>query len=303
MIFYNIDGKLNQIKLKDFSLEKDLQNLVEKNLSTLFHFEFLASEFKMNKFRFDSVAFDPETNSFVIIEYKRGKNESLVDQGYAYLHTVLDRKAELVLLYNEVNSASKLSKDFDWTATRIYFISPQFTEYQKAATGYQKMPFKLFEINSYHNNLITVEEINESKINEEPTILTGTKDNVDSVKREIIVYEEDDHLNNVPVAIKELYADLKDKIVELGDLSIEPRKKYIAFKYNNDNICDVEFFKSLLKVFINMKSGTIYDPLNKVRDVSNIGHHGNGDYSFDLINRDDLDYLVSLIKQSYNLHK
>ncbi|MCH5148395.1 MAG: hypothetical protein J1G05_03400 [Clostridiales bacterium] len=303
MIFYNKDGKLNQIKHKDFSLEKDLQNLVERNLFSLFHLEFLASEFKIDRFRFDSVAFDPETSSFIIIEYKRGKNESLVDQGYAYLHTVLDRRAELVLLYNEVNSASKLSKDFDWTATRIYFISPQFTEYQKTATGYQKMPFKLFEINSYHNNLITVDEINENKIKEEPTIIACNKDSVDSVKREIIVYEEDDHLSKVPVAIRELYSDLKDKIMEFGDLNIEPKKKYIAFKYNTDNICDVEFFKSLIKVFINIKSGIINDPLKKVRDVSNIGHHGNGDYSFDLISRDDLDYLVSLIKQSYNLHK
>ena len=303
MIFYNKDGKLSQIKHKDFSLEKDLQNLVENNLSTLFHLDFLASEFKMDRFRFDSVAYDPETSSFIIIEYKRGKNESLVDQGYAYLHTVLDRKAELVLLYNEVNSASKLSKDFDWTATRIYFISPQFTEYQKTATGYQKMPFKLYEVNSYHNNLITVEEINENKIKEEPTILTGNKDSIDSVKREIVVYEEEDHLNKVSSAIKELYTALKDRIMEFGEINIEPKKKYIAFKYNTENICDVEFFKSLLKIFINMKAGTIFDPLNRLRDVSSIGHHGNGDYSFDLSNFDDLDYLASLIKQSYNLHK
>lgn len=301
MIFYNKDGKLNQIKSKDFSLEKDLQNLVEKNLDALFHLEFLASEFKIDKFRFDSVAFDPETNSFIIIEYKRGRNESLVDQGYAYLHTVLDRKAELVLLYNEVNSVSKLSKDFDWTATRIYFISPKFTEYQKTATGYQKMPFKLFEIKNYYNNLITVEEINENKIKDDPAELTENN-NVDSVKREIIVYEEDDHLNKASVKIRELYAALKDKILELG-VNIEPRKMYIAFKYNSDNICDVEFFKSFLKVFINMKSGTLSDPLNRTRDISDIGHHGNGDYSFDLNSPEEIDYLASLIKQSYNLHK
>ena len=147
-MIFRIDGcgRVAQIKSKDFALEKDLQRLVENNLDRLFRLDFLASEFKLDKFRFDSVAFDKENNSFIIIEYKRGRNESLVDQGYAYLHTVLDRKADLVLLYNEVNSASKLSKDFDWTATRIYFISPKFTEYQKAATGYQKMPFKLFEI-------------------------------------------------------------------------------------------------------------------------------------------------------------
>lgn len=295
-------GRLAQIKSKDFALEKDLQRLVEKNLDCLFRLEFLASEFKLDKFRFDSVAFDRENNTFIIIEYKRGRNDSLVDQGYAYLHTVLDRKADLVLLYNEVNSASKLSKDFDWTATRIYFVSPQFTEYQKAATGYQKMPFKLFEINRYNEDLITVEEINENKINDEP-VITSENTAADNVKQEIIVYEEDDHLNRASEILKELYAALKDKITELGDIDIEPKKMYIAFKTESENICDVEFFKNLLRIFINMKPGMLSDPLDRARNINKVGHHGNGDYSFDLTVPEDIDYLFGLIRQSYNFHK
>lgn len=34
-------------------------------------------------------------------------------------------------------------------------------------------------------------------------------------------------------------------------------------------------------------------------DVSNRGHHGNGDYEINLKPEDDLDYLMTLIKQSY----
>ena len=303
-MIFRIDGggRVAQIKSKDFALEKDLQRLVENNLDRLFHLDFLASEFKLDKFRFDSVAFDKENNSFIIIEYKRGRNESLVDQGYAYLHTVLDRKADLVLLYNEVNSASKLSKDFDWTATRIYFISPQFTEYQKAATGYQKMPFKLFEINGYNGDLITVEEINENKINDEPAI-AAENSAAENVKREIIVYDEDDHLNKVSETLRELYGALKDRITELGDIDIEPKKMYIAFKTESENICDVEFFKNRLRIYINMKHGALSDPLDRARNIEKVGHHGNGDYSFDLTVQEDIDYLFGLIRQSYNFHK
>ena len=35
-----------------------------------------------------------------------------------------------------------------------------------------------------------------------------------------------------------------------------------------------------------------------MRDVSNIGHWGNGDYELVIKNTDDLEYIMSLIKQA-----
>ena len=35
--------------------------------------------------------------SFVIIEYKKGKRYSVIDQGYAYLNTLLAHKGDFVL--------------------------------------------------------------------------------------------------------------------------------------------------------------------------------------------------------------
>ena len=124
MIFLNNNGKLSSNKERAFKLEKELQRLVEENMREIFNLQFVASEFPLEAYRFDSVAYNQETQSFVIIEYKRGKNESLVDQGYAYLYTLLNRKADLVLLYNEVCGKSKTIKDFDWSQTRIIFVSP-----------------------------------------------------------------------------------------------------------------------------------------------------------------------------------
>ena len=36
------------------------------------------------------------------------------------------------------------------------------------------------------------------------------------------------------------------------------------------------------------------------RDVSKIGHYGNGDYEIKVNGDTDLDYLMVMIKQSYN---
>jgi RecB family endonuclease NucS len=42
--------------------------------------------------RVDSLGYDEESNSFVIVEYKRDKHSSVFDQGVAYLALMLNNK-------------------------------------------------------------------------------------------------------------------------------------------------------------------------------------------------------------------
>lgn len=60
MIFENKKGVLIPIVEKEFKLEKDIQTLVESNMNSLLGYEFLVTEFSIENFRFDSVAFDYE---------------------------------------------------------------------------------------------------------------------------------------------------------------------------------------------------------------------------------------------------
>lgn len=84
----------NNVKLKekDFVNEKELQTYFEDHLKEILGLEFIATEFIVGSFRLDTVAFDEETKSFKIVEYKNVKNHSLVDQGYTYLKLLLERK-------------------------------------------------------------------------------------------------------------------------------------------------------------------------------------------------------------------
>ncbi|MGH9953361.1 MAG: hypothetical protein ACRD5J_17215 [Nitrososphaeraceae archaeon] len=49
-----------------------------------------------------------------------------------------------------------------------------------------------------------------------------------------------------------------------------------------------------------MKKGTLNDLKNMTRDVSNVGHWGNGDYEVKISKPTDIGYLLSLIRQSYD---
>jgi len=102
MTLFKLQGKkLLKIRDKPIDLEKDIQKVTEDNLNEIFGLKFIHTEFPIQNFRLDTVAFDDETKSFVIIEYKKEKNISVVDQALAYLSVMLNNKAEFILLYQE----------------------------------------------------------------------------------------------------------------------------------------------------------------------------------------------------------
>ena len=292
---------LEEIKNVPFKLEKEIQNLVEENLEILFGLEFVKTEFQLNGLRIDSLGFDQQSKSFVIIEYKKGKSYSVIDQGYSYLSLLLNNKADFILEYLERTNKSLKKDDVDWSQSRVIFISPQFTTYQKQSIEFKDLPFELWEIKRYSNDTIALNQ-HKSTSQESVKTISSKDDRAEQVSKEIVVYTEDDHYKKGNPAVQELATMLKDRIMELDNLDISPVKQYIGFKLNKRIVTDFEVQKTKLRLRINLKKGTLDDPKNLFRDVSNIGTFGVGDYETIVTPDSDLDYLMSLIKQSYNFH-
>lgn len=61
---------------------------------------------------------------------------------------------------------------------------------------------------------------------------------------------------------------------------------------------DITLLKKSLKIWINLKKGTLKDPQNIMRDVSTIGHWGNGDYELIVDDNSNLEYIMFLVKQA-----
>lgn len=147
------------------------------------------------------------------------------------------------------------------------------------------------EINGLSDNLHLVE----------PTKKDKKEENIaKEINDEDIDYNEEYHLNKAPKDIVSLYNSLKNAVSSKFDFEIIPHKMYIAFKHNNKNVFDVKLMKSKLWLWINMPKGSLNDPKEFTRDVSNIGHFGNGDYDLSISNENEIDYVVFLIKQSYD---
>lgn len=304
-LYTNNMGALSRVQSDPFKLERDIQTLVEHNTETLFGLEFVKSELQVESFRLDSLCFDRERNAFVIIEYKKGKNFSVIDQGYTYLSLMLNNKAEFILEYNENMDGNLKRDDIDWSQSRIIFVSPRFSEYQKHSVNFDNIPFELWEITRFKNNTVGFNQLETTSDVDINNTITDESNVVKKVSKEVITYNETYHLEKStrrPDWIKELYFTIKERILALGDdVECKFQKQYIAF-YRNRPFTDLILHNKRIVVMINLKQGQLKDPLNKTEDVSGKGRWGNGEYRTEVASLDDLEYVMSLIKQSYDLH-
>ena len=303
MLFKLENKNVKKITEKTFNLEKDIQSLVENNMEALLGLEFITTEFQVDNsnLRLDSVAYDKENNAFKIIEYKRGRNESLIDQGYTYLNLLFSNKADFVLKYNEVKNKNLKISDIDWEQSRVVFISQQFTNYQTKANNFKNNPIELIQIKKYEDNIIELDFIEKNSTTELP-FNEQFNNKISSVSKQVKVYTEEEHINKTSVELKEIYYNLKDVILSWGNIKIDPKKLYVAFK-GTTNIVDIVFYRSSLKMSLNLKYGELDDLKGLAEDVRNIGKWGNGDYRIVIRDDEDFEYILSLIKQSWKRNK
>ncbi|MCH2047518.1 MAG: DUF5655 domain-containing protein [Trichodesmium sp. ALOHA_ZT_67] len=304
MALFKIENneRLANIKEQPFKLEKDIQSLTEKNLKSIFGLDFVKSEFSLNNFRIDTLAFDKDAGTFVIIEYKRDKNFSLIDQGYAYLSLMLNNKADFILEYNENSKETLKRNDVDWSQSRVIFISPSFTTYQKEAINFKDLPIELWEIKRYENQTVNYKQIKTSGAQESVKTISRQDETIEKVAKEIKVYTEDEHLDKGTEETKELYETFKSAILNLDELEVKPKKKYIAF-VSGSNVVDIHIQKNAVKMWLNLQQGDLNDPKEIARDVSSVGHWGNGDYEIVMRTDEEMEYILSLINQSLKKNK
>jgi predicted transport protein len=303
-LYKTISGSLERVKIKPFQLEKEIQTIVESNVSNLFDLEFIKSELTFGNFRFDTLCFDNETNSFVIIEYKKGSSYSVIDQGYTYLSLLLNNKSDFILEYNETLDKNIKRDEVDWSQSKVIFISPQFTDYQKNSVNFKNLPFELWGITRYSDDSIGLSKIStESVVDINSTIGDDTTNGVvGKVSKEVIRYDEEFHISkskNRPEHVIELYRRLKTRILEMGEnIEIRFGKQTIGFSQNKV-FTDLILYNKGVGVVLNLKKGELNDSLNKTEDLSDKGHWGSGDYRIWLNDEDDFEYTLSLIRQSY----
>jgi hypothetical protein len=305
---------LSPIERNSFKLERDIQSLVETNMEVIFGIEFVSTELTVGEFRLDSLAFDQQNNSFVIVEYKKGHSYSVVDQGYSYLSVMLNNKAEFILEYNEKTETNLKRIDVDWSSSKVIFVSPSFNTYQKNSVNFRDVPFELWEIKRFDGGLVSFEQCKSSSTESIEKLSKGDDRSVISkVSSEIKVLSEEDHTGNLSDQLKPIWTTLREKLESYADTSFFITKGYISWKRDNTAVCFIHFRKKELRIDVlrgNIREDqskskgffTLDDPKEMAEEGGwkwKSGQSGH-DYKIRLKNQDASDYVMFLLEQKYN---
>ena len=301
-IYKNNNDKLEEIKQKKFSLEKEMQVLTEKNLEQVFWLEFIKTEFQLNNLRVDTLAFDKEINSFVIIEYKRWSSYSVIDQGMTYLALLLNNKADFIQELARKKNKFIDKSDIDWSQSRVIIVADNFNRYQKESINFKDLPIELYELKQFENWIIVYNPIIAEKTSQSIKTITKLQTNeFNEVKKEIKTYSIDDLIKPHWIQTKEFYEELRDFIFELDDkLKEKINKYYIWYKKWFQNLVGLNFYKTQIKItFVSLhKEDFSTDYKNLVENIPETRWWWRRS-QFIIKTKEDLEYAKNLIKEAY----
>lgn len=256
-IFRIKQSKLNLLKERKIELERNIQNLTEKNLNIIFGWEFVASELQVSNFFIDTLALDLENRAFVIIEYKKDQSFSVVDQGVTYLAQMLDNQDTFILEYNERLNKNLRRKDIDWSQSRVVFIADSFTPYQQNAIGFRDLPIELWEVKIFEGDLISYSQL--KPLTTKGSIKTLTKDKtIQKISKELI-YPLSHHLDKINPKIREIFEKIKEEVQNLGKVDEISRKYFIGYWKENIKFLVIRCYKDHLTLWVRIQGYKLND--------------------------------------------
>jgi predicted transport protein len=295
---FQISGhNVTAIEGQSMTIEKSLQDLLEKHLEVFLGVRFLESEYATGKThggRIDTLGID-ENSCPVIIEYKRALNENVINQGLYYLDWLLDHKAEFTLLVQK-HCGHGESEKIDWPGARLLCIAGEFTKYDEHAVSQINRNIELLRYRRYGDGLLLLELVNarQGEIVETKAAGSGSKTK----------YTEStvsDKLAKSSQDVKDRFENLKAFLQALGDdVQLKTVKFYFAFK-RIKNFASVEIHPQTNKIVVFAKADLDNMTFEEgfTRDVRKIGHYGTGDLEITIGSNEDLEKAKPLIIHSY----
>jgi uncharacterized protein with ParB-like and HNH nuclease domain/predicted transport protein len=133
------------------------------------------------------------------------------------------------------------------------------------------------------------------------------KDNIvqkpESQSEQKYTFETMHNGNYLQGEILELFEDLQDSVLKLGEVREEILKQCIVYRLGNETFVSVVPLRSALKLYLNLPFNEVRHEGAFCRDVSNKGHWGVGDVEVKIRNFSDIQRVVPLIEKSYNYQR
>lgn len=301
-VFKTTDSdQLKKLNVLPLSKERDLQRLIEKNLFETLGLQFLATEYPTTSGgRMDTLAVDSD-GAPVIIEYKKNRNDAVINQALSYMRWLKTQKSEFFqkLMIDKLGHKAYDEIGLDWKNPRVICIAEAFSRFDVDTIHFVSARIELIRYRIYEDGIFTLEPIN---------VLETVTQTDEATKESKVAKSEqpEDSSNEIPIvedftekaspSVREIFYDLRERILALDEAIIEkPTTLYVGYKLSN-NFADLHFQKSGLKIFL--RPLTYDDPKNLVKQIPD-GYKWKLNKFIQITSIDDTDYALGLIEQSY----
>ncbi|MEM5516177.1 DUF5655 domain-containing protein [Henriciella sp. AS95] len=291
-LFRLASGSVSELVGSAATLEKALQTVMEKHLDQFLGVTFLASEYVTSHGgRMDTLGID-ENRCPVIIEYKRDRNENVINQGLFYLDWLMDHRGDFELLVLKTLGPDAAAK-IEWSAPRLICIAGDFTKYDAHAVNQMSRNIELIRYRKFGEELLFLDQLTSVSSS---SIGTGT-----TPSTPIKYKTATEYLADAPDDLQNLYADLRIFLLSIGDdVQEKTLQFYIAFRRLKNFACvEVKPSLGVVRAYLKVDPREVELADGFVRDVRNVGHFGTGDLEITISSHEDLERAKPYILQSY----
>ncbi|MFE9287922.1 DUF5655 domain-containing protein [Streptomyces olivaceus] len=220
------------------------------------------------------------------IEYKRGTDAGVINQGLFYLAWLMDHRAEFEYLVRDrlgVTAASQVL----WSGPRLICIAGDFTRYDVHAVREHRRSIDLVRYRLFGSDLLGLETV--------ASVSGGLQASrwarCQSVAQAVDIQG---------AAMVELAGAVDEVLLGLGDgVNRVERKTYRAYQRLRNFACLCPPQRTKLLVYLKASPKDVDLVPGFTRDVSGLGHHGTGDLEVQLRTPRDVERAQELFRASY----
>jgi predicted transport protein len=298
-IFRIEDQKLRRLAVAPLDRERSLQRLLEANLAEALGLHFLASEYVTTLGgRIDTLAVD-EAGCPVIIEYKKNRNDNIINQSLSYLKWLRTQKREFFekLVSDKLGSVIADELRLDWMNPRVICIAESFSKFDIDTVEVVPLRIELFRYRFYADNVFSLEPVT---VTEDVLSATNEVALSPAVARVQITAKPDASISALlTVASSEtraLFDDFREWVMSLDEAVYEkPNTLYVAYKLTR-NFAEVHVQKNALKIYLRPID---YDDPNSMIERIPDGYNWTLNRRIYVRNANELLRSLPLIEQSY----
>jgi predicted transport protein len=289
------NNQLKKLNVIPLSKERDLQKVMESNLDETLGLKFLASEYTTTSGgRIDTLAVD-SSGAPVIIEYKKNRNDAVINQALSYLKWLRTQKSEFFekLIIDKLGDSVSKEIGLDWNNPRVICIAESFSRFDIDTIHFVSTKIELLKYRIYDDGIFTLEPVNYA---DQGVQVEAEKQEIKSTVQVQNNPSVDGHLEKVTNDIKLVFGELRERILSMDELITEtPRVQYVGYKVSN-NFAEVHFQRNSLK--IHLRPINYDDPKTLIQKTSDRANQTMNRFVY-LTSMNDIDYVCSLIEQSY----